>query len=514
MTAAPYLEQLWHEVQRSRSLYLLAALALTVGLVGTFARGERKRLRGMIVLCFLHLVMVPIVALVTFYAMKDAERGLRLASYLFEMLAAVGMAGSVLFVLLLPRLRLPAPRILQDVVMAGAAIVSGFLVASSAGFNLSGLIATSAVLTAVIGFALQDTLGNVMGGLALQLDDSLRPGEWIKVNDISGKVREVRWRYTSVMTRNGECVLIPNGVLMKSQVTLVAQGLQPGRWRRWIYFNVDFRYQPSDVIEAVESALRSALIPNVATDPPAQCVLMDLGDSQCRFAVRYWLTDPQVDDPTDSTVRTRIFFALARSRIKLSMPAHAIFMTQDDEARGREKASEELDRQMKALRQVDVLRSLEDKELHELANELRYAPFTRGEVLTRQGAEAHWLYLIVDGTVSVRVRIEETGQEREVNQLGPGNFFGEMSLMTGERRNATVVAMGDVECYRLGADSFRRVIGQRPDQAEHFADVLAERKAALEATRQGLDEEARARRAKTHKQDLLDKVRGFLGLDE
>jgi small-conductance mechanosensitive channel/CRP-like cAMP-binding protein len=509
-----YLDQLWIEARTSRTLILLGALVVTVLLVGALARGERKRVRGMLILTTLHVILLPVVAALEYHGVHEAARGLRLASYLFEMVAAVGMAGTVIFAVFLPRVRLPAPRILQDVVMAAAAIVAGFMVASGAGFNLSGIIATSAVLTAVIGFALQDTLGNVMGGLALQLDDSLRPGEWIKVNDVSGKVREVRWRYTAVMTRNGELVLIPNGVLMKSQVTLLAHGLQPGRWRRWCYFNVDFRYQPSDVIEAVEAALRSALIPNVSPDPPAQCVLMDIGDSQCRYAVRYWLTDPQVDDPTDSTVRTRIFFALARARIKLSMPAHAIFMTQDDEARGREKASEELDRQMKALRQVDVLRSLDDKELVQLAAELRYAPFTRGEVLTRQGAEAHWLYLIVDGTVSVRVRNDETGQEKEVSQLGAGNFFGEMSLMTGERRTATVVALGDVECYRLSAESFRRVIGQRPEQAEDFAEVLAQRKAELEATRQGLDAEARARRAQTHKQDLLDKVRGFLGFDE
>jgi len=510
-----FFEQLRNEAQTAGSLYLVGALIVTMALVGGLAaRHERKRVRGMIVLTVLHLVLVPVVVLLEYNKMPESARGLRLAEYLFEMLAAVAMAGAVLFVLLLPRVRLPAPRILQDVIMAAAALVAGFMVASHAGFNLSGLIATSAVLTAVIGFALQDTLGNVMGGLALQLDDSLRPGEWIKVNDISGKVREIRWRYTAVMTRNGEVVLIPNGVLMKSQVTLVAHGLQPGRWRRWVHFNVDFRYQPSDVIEAVESALRSALIPHVAPDPPAQCVLMDIGDSQCRYAVRYWLTDPQIDDPTDSTVRTRIFFALARARIKLSMPAHAVFMTQDDEARGREKATEELERQMKALRQVDVLRSLDDKDLLQLAAELRYAPFTRGEVLTRQGAEAHWLYLIVDGSVSVRVRNDETGQEREVNQLGPGNFFGEMSLMTGERRTATVVALEDVECYRLGADSFRRVIGQRPEQAEDFAEVLAQRKALLESTRQGLDDDARARRASTHKEDLLDRIRGFLGFDE
>ncbi len=506
-----FFDVLWDEMHAAGTLYLLAALIVTLGLIGAFAAHERQRIRGMVVLTALHLVLVPVVTLLEWRGIVASARGVRLAMYLFEVLAAVGMAGTFVFAVVLRRVRLPAPQILQDVSMAVAALVAGFFVASAAGFNLSGLIATSAVLTAVIGFALQDTLGNVMGGLALQMDNSVRIGEWIKVGDVSGKVKEIRWRYTAVMTRNGETVLIPNGVLMKSQVTLIAQGLQPGRWRRWAYFNVDFRYQPSDVIEAVESALRSAPIPLVASDPPPNCVLMDIGDSQCRYAVRYWLTDPQVDDPTDSVVRTRVFFALARARIKLSMPAHAIFMTEEDEGRDAEKKGEELERQKQALRRVDVLRSLGDVDLDQLLGELRYAPFTRGEVLTRQGAEAHWLYLIVDGTVSVRVR-NETGQEREVSQLGPGNFFGEMSLMTGEPRAATVIALTDVECYRLGADSFRRVIHARPEQAEDFAAVLAERRAMLDATRQDLDADARARKVEAAKEDLLDKIRLFLGL--
>ena len=506
-------EQLGHEAYLAGTAYLVAALVIGVVAIGVFARHEGKRARGMIVMTVLHLTLLPVVAFLEWQGMLQGARGTRLAAYLFEMLAAVGIAGTLVFALLLPRVRLPAPQILQDVIMAGAAIVAGFVVASRAGFNLSGLIATSAVLTAIIGFALQDTLGNVMGGLALQLDESIRPGQWVKVNDVSGRVKEVRWRYTSVMTRNGEIVIIPNGILGKSQVIVQGQGLQPGRWRRWIYFNVDFRHQPSDVIEAVEAALRSALIPYVAPDPPPQCVLMDIGESQCRFAVRYWLTDPAIDDPTDSIVRTRVFFALARARIQLSMPAHAIFLTHDDDARGREKASEELGKKVDALRQVDVLRALDDKDLHHLATELRYSPFTRGEVLTRQGAEAHWLYLIVEGTVSVRVMNEETGLEREVNQLGPGNFFGEMSLMTGEKRTATVVALSDVECYKLSAESFRVVVGKRPELAEDFAKVLGQRRALLEATREDLDEEAKARRAKTHKEDLVDKIRGFLGLE-
>jgi len=505
------LRRLLDEALGAGTPWLLGGLVATATLIAFVAPGDRKRLRGVTILTALHLVTIVAAALLALYAAPAAARATRLVAYVFEVLAVVGREGRPAFGGGLRRRRAPGRRILQDVIMAGAALVASFIVASNAGFNLSGLIATSAVLTAVIGFSMQDTLGNVIGGLSLQLDRSLTVGAWVKVGDVSGKIKEIRWRYTALMTRNGEVVLMPNGVLMKSQVVLLGEGLQPGRWRRWVWFNVDFRYQPSDVIEAVESALRAAPIARVADDPPPNCVCMEIGESQCRYAVRYWLTDPQVDDPTDSIVRTRVYFALARAKIRLSMPAHAIFLTQEDGTRELEKAGEAHARQCAALRKVDVLRSLDDATVDELARELRYAPFTNGEILTRQGAEAHWLYLIVDGRVSVRVR-DEAGTEVEVTQLGPGNFFGEMSLMTGEPRAATVVALSDVECYRLSAESFKRVIQASPEQAEDFAEVLAQRRTMLDAARQGLDETGRARRAATHKEDLLDKIKSFLGV--
>jgi small-conductance mechanosensitive channel len=498
------------EIATTKPYLLVPGLLLTATLVRLFAPGERRRVRGMVLLTSLVLVLLPVVALLELRGAPAGAAATRLAMRLFEVLAVVGMAGVTLFTAVLPLVRMPAPRILQDVIMAAAALVAGFAVAANSGFNLSGLITTSAVLTAVIGFSLQDTLGNIMGGLALQMDNSLAVGQWVKVGDVAGKVAEIRWRHTAVMTRNGEVVLIPNGVVMKSTVTLIGRGFQPGRWRRWIWFNVDFRYQPSDVIEAVESALRSAPIPNVADDPPPNCVCMDLHESYCRYAVRYWLTDPQPDDPTDSVVRTRIFFALQRARIKLSMPAHAIFMTQETEERDQEKEQEDLAKRVAALGKLEVIRSLSSEEIQVLATELRYAPFAPGEVMTRQGAEAHWLYLIVEGSVSVRITVE--GAEREVARLGPGHFFGEMSLMTGRPREATVVAVTDVECYRLGAESFKRILIAHPEKAEDFAEVLANRRVALEAVRQGLSEDAQRRRTAEQKADLLDTIQAFFGL--
>jgi CRP-like cAMP-binding protein len=350
-----------------------------------------------------------------------------------------------------------------------------------------------------------------MSGLALQMDRSIRVGDWIKVEDVSGKVTEIRWRSTSVETRNWETIVIPNSTLVRNHFLVLGRRRgKPVQWRRWVWFNVDFRFPPSEVIGAVNDAIQAAPIEDVAAEPKPHTVLMDLFESYGRYAVRYWLTDLACDDPADSVIRTRVYFALKRVGIPLSLPAHTIFMTEDSSARQAEKSGEEVERRLHALSRVDFFDHLSDIDRARLGAGLRYAPFSRGEVMTKQGAEAHWLYLVQKGEASVRVR-GETGLEREVARLRAGNFFGEMSLMTGAPRAATVVALTDVECYRLDKSVFQEVIRERPELAEKVAEILAQRTVGLEEARDDLDAEAR-RQLAAAKSDLLGSIRRFFGL--
>jgi CRP-like cAMP-binding protein len=286
----------------------------------------------------------------------------------------------------------------------------------------------------------------------------------------------------------------------------------PVQWRRWVWFNVDFRFAPADVIATVVDALHSAPIERVAADPPPNCILMDLQESVGRYAVRYWLTDLASDDPTDSVVRNRIYFALKRAGIPLSMPAHKIFMTEESAARRDEKDRQERQRRLKALSHVDFFVSLPESLRARLAAGLRHAPFSPGEVMTHQGAEAHWLYLIIEGEASVEVT--EANLEREVARLGKGQFFGEMSLMTGEPRSATVIARTPVDCYRLDKSVFQDILHERPELAERVADVLAKRRVELMAVKEGLDAEAAERHLTLAKEDLTSRIRSFFGIEK
>lgn len=504
-----WLEVAAEEASDAKTGYLLCLVALA-----SLATQERHRLRPLFFFTGLHLTLLAILVGLRSGGSELTEP-FRVPTWVLGSVAFVSASGAVVFELLLPRMRIRVPRILQDVVVALGSVAISLAVASSAGVNLSGLIATSAVLTAILGFSLQDTIGNIAGGLGLQLDNSIEVGDWIRVGtsptEINGRVVDIRWRYTAVETRNWETVLVPNRVLMNSQVMVLGRRLgQPRRWRRLVEFHVDWRFQPSDVIEVARGAVRGARIQGMADEPMPSCVLVDMAESYGRYVLRYWLTDLSADDATDSEVRTRIFFALERAGIKLALPAHALFVTQESGERQEIKTQKQIERRRSLLETVELLRTLSPEEREGLARKLKYAPFARGEMVTRQGEDSHWLYLIEEGRASVRV--SDGASEREVADLGPGDVFGEMSLLTGAPRAATVMAETDLECFRLEKGAFQRILEERPALAEQLATLLSERGVELQAARQGLDAEAAERRASS-KGVLVDKIRRFFGLE-
>jgi small-conductance mechanosensitive channel/CRP-like cAMP-binding protein len=499
------------EASAGRTVFLLAGLAVLALAARALRRAPWRVLRGPLVLFAVHLALVLSAAGLGLFG-SGLQAGAGLLALMAAAVCGIKIAQELLFSLLLPRVGVRGSRILSDVVTAGASIVAVFALASRAGFNVSGLIATSAVLTAVIGLALRDTLGNVIGGLSLQTDRSIHLRDWIRVGDVEGRVMDIRWRYTAVETRNGETLIVPNGVLTTEKVMVLGrrQGA-PLQQRRWIHFNVDLRQSPPDVVRVVTEALAQAAIPGVALAPAPDCLFRDVQQSFARYAVRYWLTDLELDLPTDSAVLTRVYFALQRAGIALAVPEHAVLLTEQSDERTAELERSDHARRRRAVEQVEILRPLGDEDRDRLAGRLRYAPFVRGETLTRQGDPGDWLYLITAGEVSVRVAAAG-GLEQEVAHLGPGDFVGEMSLMTGERRSATVVATTGVECYRLDKAAFQEVLRERPAFAEPVAEVLARRRVELTAARENLDQEARTRRVAAAQVDLLRRIRDFFGL--
>jgi small-conductance mechanosensitive channel/CRP-like cAMP-binding protein len=497
------------ELVTAGTLTAATLTALTV-LAQRLAPGPHRGARVLTGALALHLTATLLAVVARLLDSHLVEEARVLGAIAFGWVGLLAFA-SVTFEVLLPRLRVGVPRLVEDLFVAVSGIVLAGVLISRAGFDLTGLIATSAVVTAVIGLALQDTLGNTLSGLTLQFDGSIHVDDWIKVGDLTGRVAEIRWRYVVIETRNWETVLIPNGRLTKEAVVVLGRRAgQPTQWRRWVWFQIDFRHPPARVIEAAERALRGAPLANVAATPAPNCVLMEYGESVARYAVRYWLTDLAADDPTDSAVRLRLYAALERAGIPLALPAHAIFMTEDTAKRRERKKLADRQRRLDVLANVPIFAPLTGDERARLADAMTHSPYAAGEVITRQGQRAHWLYCILEGRVSVRVSVG--GLESEVATLGAGEVFGEMSLLTGEPRAASAVAITDVECWRLDKEAFQAVLQARPEFAGPIADLLAERRVGLLEIRERLDGETRSARVSDERDDVLARMRRFLGL--
>ncbi len=427
-------------------------------------------------------------------------------------IALIRISGFAVFRLLLPLAGRHPPRIIEDLTIIIVYVIYALSQLRHLGVDLTSIIATSAVITAVLAFAMQDTLGNVLGGLALQLDNSVQVGDWIRVDDLTGRVRDIRWRSTLIETRAWETVVIPNSVLMKAKFSILGRREgEPRQWRRSLVFAVDPRVPPARVISTVEVAMRETAIANVARRPEPSCVLFAFEQGNLRYVLRYWLVDMLEDDLTDSAVRVHLFAALQRAGMRVAEPQQVTHVVPRDEAHAENVRQRDLERRLNMLRAVDLFAPLTDNEKAVIAERLQYSPFARGDVITRQGDASHWLYVIAFGEAEVRFEPGAGRAARPVGTLTAGQFFGEMGLLTGEARNATVVAKTDVECYRLDKASFQGLLLSRPEIADEISRVVSSRQPDLAASRRAAA--SAALHFETPSQpDLLDRIRRFFGV--
>ncbi|WP_034639988.1 mechanosensitive ion channel family protein [Chitinilyticum aquatile] len=473
---------LWWRLPAERGQLRLTALLAVIGLLA-FSLGE-----------------TPV-------ARAYGHAGLLVAEILRVLLGMLylRLCGMLLFRVLLPLLHFRPLRILEDMTLMLAYAGWGMLRLREGGLDLSQLVTTSAVITAVIAFSMQDTLGNILSGIALQADQSLHIGQWVKAGDYSGKVVQIGWRSTQLETRSGETVVIPNGWLMKN--TFVVLGRQVGEqsvWRRNVVFELDWRIPAARVIALTEQALADTQIEGVATEPAPSTVLMQLQDGVAQYVTRYWLTRFHADDLTDSQVRAHLLAALGRNGIVLAAREHR---TQLERLQRSGIGSEELARRLEALANVSLFDCLSAEEREQVARELVFAAFEAGDVITRQGAVAHWLYILTEGRASVWLNYGQVDAV-QLGVLNAGEIFGEMGMMTGAPRTATVIAASYAECYRLDHRGFEEIIATRPELAESMSKVLAQRQ---QANRQRASQDNGSSNGNGHL-ELLARVRHFFGL--
>ena len=493
--------------------FVVAAAAL----IGRFAPERRGRLRSLSIVYALFVLTAMVHAAFTALGLHDRTIESLWIANLAETCTIANLTVLLFFHLVLRVIRIE-PAVIVSELVTGAAYGVAFLHAlHQAGVNLSGIIATSAVASAVLGISLAPTLGNVIGGVALQLDDSIHEGDWVQLDaNTQGKVKAVRWRHTVVETRNWDTIIVPNSALLQGSITLLGKRAgSPHQRRYWVYFNVDYRWAPWEVIAIVDEAMRACPIPGVSSEPLPNTVCFDLGKDihagYAMYGARFWITDLARDDPTLSAVRERVYAGLQRAGICLGLPGSAVFVTHDNSEHRAQKNSREQTRRCALLRKIELFESFTDEEVARMALGLKHAPYTAGDMITVQGRLAHWLYILAQGHAEVRVMVPGGASERVREIQAPG-FFGEMGLMVGAVRSASVVALTPCECYLLDKDTFQHFLRERPELAAVVSLVLATRKAETDAVREGLTDEQKGARVSVEHAKLLVQIERFFGL--
>jgi small-conductance mechanosensitive channel len=355
------------------------------------------------------------------------------------------------------------PSILQDTIVVGL-----FLVVSTFVFE-EKLLTTSAVGAVVIGFALQDTLGNAIAGLAIQIEKPFHIGHWIRVGDYEGRVHEVTWRATKLRTKTGNLVVLPNNLVSKEAVTNYSEPALPTRHE--IEVGATYLRSPGEVKAALREALGQA--PLVLAEPAPEVLLVDFGASAINYRARFWVADYGRDEAARDQVRSAIYYAFHRHGIEIPWPIQVEYTRQEEPAGMPGEARAEL------LRGVAVLAPLSNDERRALAGDARERIFAGGEAIVREGAAGRSLFVIADGAVRVSVQ----PGDREVARLEKGACFGEMSMLTGDPRTATVTAVGDCRVLEITDHVFRPLAEANPGLIDAIGRVALERRKGLQETK-------------------------------
>lgn len=346
-------------------------------------------------------------------------------------------------------------------------IVGGVILREELRVDLTSILATSAVISVVVGFGLQETLGNIFSGLTLQLQKPFLPGDWVQCAGRLGRVEGIGWRSTRLLTRANERLDIPNALLAKDALVNYHHG---GGVADEVTVGVSYDAPPNRVREIVVKLLRD--LPGVLHDPAPTVLAWEYGDSAIRYRVKYWLRDYGTQEQVRDAVVSTLWYALRRHALEIPYPIRTLEL-RGEAKRGR-AALESSPEIVRELRQVDFLRALNEEELRVLAASVSLESFGRGEVLVREGEPGDAFYVIRRGTVEVLARAED-GRTVHIRDLTRPAFFGEMALMTGEPRNATVRAVSDVEVLRMDRDGFTHLFKAHPEAVAEIGDVIAAR---------------------------------------
>ncbi|HVF30438.1 MAG TPA: mechanosensitive ion channel family protein [Pyrinomonadaceae bacterium] len=339
---------------------------------------------------------------------------------------------------------------------------------------LAPLFTGSTILGIVVGLALQDTLGNLFAGIAIQADQPFQVGDVITMttNRGGGVVESVSWRGVKIRTFQNKLLVMSNSILGKEIIEVAPRGNLNARV---VTFNTEYTDSPSRTIQVVRDAVRQ--VENVSQKIRPVVRIKDFGADGLDWEVKYWTDDYTKHNDTDALIRQRIWYTFNREKIVFGSPSRTVHMAPP---KAETTLVDYVNIVSDKLQQIPLFAPLAEEEVERLAKASSTRVYAPGEAIVRRGQEGNSMFVIVRG--AVKVQIPESDYQKTINNLKANDFFGEMSLLTGQPRTATVIAEEETEVIQIKKTALRPLFEANPHLMKAISDIIEERRELLVET--------------------------------
>src|SRR5213596_3566099 len=400
----------------------------------------------------------------------------------------------------------PIPHFLREVV-SGIIFLVVLLFVLSYGYHaeaqLTGLLAGSGVVAIIVGFAGQNLFAGIIGGISIQINRPYKVGDWLQVGERFAEVMEINWRSTRLRTNDGIYLDIPNNEMVGHTIVNLHYPTEVHAMR--IRVGVEYKNPPNRVKDALARAASTA--EGVLVEPPVRIYLVDFADHAVTYEIKFYMGNHARMNEIMDAVRTNVWYELKRQGITIPFPIRTLQL----ERKAARPVQEDYDEARTILRDEPLFECLSDAQIDNLVKEARLNYFGRGENVIKEGAEGDSMFVLLQG--AARVWVSRNGTSIPIATLSAGDCFGEMSLLTGESRTATVQAESDCYVLEIGKPVMAEVIRDSPDCLERLSEMLARRKLENEGViKEAASQSQNEKKEREYRANFLRRLRTFFEL--
>jgi small-conductance mechanosensitive channel/CRP-like cAMP-binding protein len=398
------------------------------------------------------------------------------------------------------------PRLLREFLAAVIFLVVLLMVLSigyHAETQMQGLLAGSGVAAIILAFGMQNLLKSIVAGASLQIRPPYKLGDWLKVGEHIGEVMEIGWGDTRLRTNDAISIEIPNDKMVDETIINLTSPTPLHAMR--LSVSADYNVPPNRVKDALRRAATNAT--GIELTPPPKAYLKEFGDSGIMYEVKFWMTTHATYTDVCDAIRTNIWYEFKRRKINIPFPIRTLQIERRSGA-PRHDAHKEAGAM---LRSEPLFACLNDEQIAGLLKNADIHQFGRGEAIIEEGSEGDSMFVLLRG--DAQVSVEKNGALIRVGALRQGDCFGEMSLLTGEPRTATVRAEHDCEVIEISKAVMGELLRSSPQCLDSLSELLAKRKLETEGlVKEAAAPEEHADKEREYTASFLRRVRSFFEL--